>query len=159
MKALAGNRNIAGLWAGCLWLVACLLAGCASSNQNATSAAFVEWRGDAPDWSVLPRATVAKIKSYGQSVRVPEQRPFPMSEAAERAYSEGYREGYAYAFVTGNLCVSDEIPRADESATQQAKVLGWFDSISAGGLASIMRVADSHLKAMPRASSNRQSNP
>lgn len=144
--------------AGCLLLAAGFLIGCSSSSGNGTNAASARVQNIDPNSTLaaLPRETMAEIESFSQRVSVPDSMPFSRTEDSGRAYSEWYRKGYAFAFVTGTECLRDQVSRDNQPEIERAKVLGWFDGNSAGGLARRLKEIDS---AVGRVRSNRLNNP
>ena len=106
--------------------------------------------------SALPEETIDEIESFSQNVSVPDSIPFPRNGEVGRAYSEWYRKGYAFAFVTGTECLRDQVSRESQPEVERAKIMGWFDGNSAGGLARRLREIDS---AVGRVRSNRPNNP
>ena len=143
---------------GCALFAACLLVSCSSSSRNGTHATSVSVQSIDPKSTLaaLPRETIDEIESFSQSVAVPDSTPFRRNEEAGRAYSEWYRKGYAFAYVTGLEYLRDQVSRDNQPEVERAKMLGWFDGNSAGGLARSLKEIDS---AVGRIRSKRPNNP
>ena len=143
---------------GGVLFAACLLVGCSSSGRNGTNATIIPVQSIDPKSTLaaLPRETIDKIESFSQSMTMPDSIPFPRNEEGSRAYSEWYRKGYAFAYVTGTECLRDQVSRDNLSEVERAKMLGWFDGNSAGGLARRLSEIDS---AVGRVRSNRLNSP
>lgn len=127
---------------GCVLFAACWLGSCSSSTRTGTTATSASVPGidSKSSLAALPRETIDEIELFSQSVTVPDSMPFSRNEEAGRAYSEWYRKGYAFAYVTGTECLPDQVSRDNQPEVERAKMLGWFDGNSAGGLA--RRLAD-----------------
>ena len=142
----------------------CLLAtlgllGCSSSSKSASSSRSVTGQQNSDPTSalsVLPKETIARIESTSAGVALPISRPFETNSELSRVYSEWYRKGYAFAFVTGNEQLRDQVSRAELPETERVKILGWFDGNSAGGLARRLNDIDS---AVGRVMTNRSHTP
>ena len=143
---------------GFVLFAGCLLVSCSSSSRNGTNASIASVQRSDPKSTLaaLPRETTDEIESFSQSVIVPDSIPFSRNEEAGRAYSEWYRKGYAFAYVTGTECLRDQVSRDNQAEVERAKMLGWFDGNSAGGLARRLKEIDS---AVGRVKSNRLNNP
>jgi hypothetical protein len=143
---------------GCLLFAACLLVSCSSSSRNAMNAASASVQSVDPrsTLAALPRETTDEIELFSQSVTVPGSMPFSGNEEAGRAYAQWYRKGYAFAYVTGTECLRDHVSRDNQPEVDRARMLGWFDGNSAGGLARRLKEIDS---AVGRVRSNRPNNP
>lgn len=143
---------------GCLLFVLCLLVSCSSSSRNATNATSASVQSIDPQATLaaLPKETTDEIELFSQSVAVPGSIPFSGNEEAGRAYSQWYRKGYAFAYVTGTECLRDQVSRDNQPEAERAKMLGWFDGNSAGGLARRLKEIDS---AVGRVRSNRPNAP
>lgn len=145
----------------------CVLTACVTLALSAT-VAFGDGAATLPDvtgrrsnypestLSALPKETIAEIESTGASVVLPASIPFGTNSQLSQVYSEWYRKGYAFAFVTGMGHLPDQISRQDQPEVEQAKVLGWFDGNTAGRLAKRLKDIDSALGGIR---SNRLKNP
>jgi len=142
----------------CVLFVACLLVSCSSSNRNGTNTTGTSVQSIDPKstLSALPRESIDEIESFSQRVTVPDTVPFSGNEEAGRAYSEWYRKGYAFAYLTGTEYLRDQVSRDSQPETERAKMLGWFDGNSAGGLARRLKAIDS---AVDGVRSHRSNNP
>ncbi len=139
-------------WSGIIWVlvVVCLL-GCArSSKSDLESTNITGQPSNYPDseLSGLPSETIAKIESFSVKVAVPTSIPFGSNEELGRVYSEWYRKGYAFAFVTGRPHLRDWLYRDDR--LERVKALGWFDGNSAGGLAKRLEDIESAMVGLRR---------
>lgn len=143
---------------GFVLFAACLLVSCSSSSRNSTNvtSASVQSIDPKSTLAALPRESIEEIELFSQSVTVPGSVPFSGNEEASRAYSEWYRKGYAFAYVTGTECLRDQVSRDNQPEAERAKMLGWFDGNSAGGLARRLKEIDS---AVGRVRSNRSNSP
>ena len=102
--------------------------------------------------AALPDQRVVEITSFSSKVSVPDVIPWPKGSEAGLVYEQWYRVGYAFAFVTGEQWLRDQVSRRDKLETERAKFRGWFDGNSAGGLAKRLSDAES---AMGQIMSNR----
>jgi hypothetical protein len=116
-------------------VVVCLLGCTRSAKSKLGSTNTTGQQSNYPDSALsgLPSETIAKIESFSVNVSVPDSIPFGNNEELRRVYSEWYRKGYAFAFVTGTEHLRDQRYRNDR--LERAKALGWFDGNGAGGLA------------------------
>jgi len=123
--------------ANCLFAFACLL-GCSSPRARDFSSQV-----GYPDsaLSALPIKVAEELNAFSSTVTLPQPIRFKDTEELGRVYSEWYRKGYAFAFITGKAHVREWSDRAD--TFENAKSLGWFDGNSAGGLARRQRDVDS----------------
>jgi hypothetical protein len=115
-----------------------LLAGCSSSpTADQNTADTTSRRTNYPEsaFTTLSPEILTRIDSFAVGVPSPNTIPFTDDEALRDVYSQWYRKGYAFAFVTGAGHLRDQISRHDLPKVEQAKILGWFDGNSAGRLA------------------------
>ena len=114
------------------------LAGCSSSptadpNTSDTTGRRTNYPESA--FASLSTETINRIDSCASNTPLPDPTPFAGDEALRDVYSQWYRKGYAFAFVTGAGHLRDQISRHDLPKEEQVKILGWFDGNSAGRLA------------------------
>ena len=117
-------------------LVAALL-GCANPLEQAHPAA--KSRADPGSgledaFAGLPGETLAAVNAYIATVSVPEISSFRNNAELAQAYSDGYRKGYAFAYVTGKGYLRDQASQQGRSELDNTRLLGWFDGNNAGRL-------------------------
>jgi hypothetical protein len=96
--------------------------------------------------SALPSQTAAEIDSYSTNVVVPNRTGFEDSQEARNTYIAWFQKGYAYAYISGNEWMRDQVSRRDRPIEERAKFQGWFDGNSAGGFARRMAEAEAAVK-------------
>ena len=120
-----------------IFLLTIGLVGCASSRKRSHDATNVDGLlNDDPVLvlQALSNEVVANIRAYGLQVSVPERNPFVDDESLSQVYTEWYRTGYAFAFVTGVPRMRDQVSREARPGLDRAKFSGWFDGNDAGRL-------------------------
>jgi len=130
-----------------------LLTGCSSRLKSDLDATHVKPQSNRyPEsaLSELARETFASVESFSANVAVPESPPFESNKQLNQLYCEWYRRGYAFAYVTGQQHIPDWSYHEDKA--ERAKLTGWFDGNSAGGLARRLKDIDS---AVDRVMTNR----
>jgi len=135
-----------------------LLAGCSSSGRNGANPETASAQSIDPKSTLaaLPKELADHIESFSQSMIVPDSMPLSAKEELSRVYSEWYRKGYAFAYVSGTECLRGQVPLDYQPDAERAKILGWFDGNSAGGLARRLKEIDS---ALDRVKASRADNP
>ena len=93
--------------------------------------------------SSLPSNELAAIKTYSTNISTPRSNQFAANPEAEASYSEWYKAGYAYAYVTGSHWLYPPQLRRknedNESLSETAKHVGWFSGNSDGYLAGLKK--------------------
>ncbi len=83
--------------------------------------------------SGLSPQALAQVYNVSTNVVVPDQVTFGNGEELRKIYSQWYRLGFAFAYVTGVEHLRDWAYRP--TVYERAKVAGWYDGNSAGALA------------------------
>ncbi len=123
-------------WAGyAIWVLVCLLGCSGPTNNNIRVPSPTGPPKKYPEsaLSALSPQALAQVYTVSTNVVVPEQVPVPEGPELRKIYSDWYRLGFAFAYVTGVKHLRDWGYRS--TVYERAKIAGWYDGNSAGALA------------------------
>ena len=115
-------------------MTAVALIGCSTGNRQ-EEFRQTQTVGRSPE-SALRQVTpnqAAEIEAMAIDVQFPVPSLWTTNRQLAVIYSDWYRKGYAYAFVTGIQQLRDQYYR--DSTSDRAKFDGWYNGNGAGGLA------------------------
>jgi hypothetical protein len=115
-------------------LSAVALIGCSTGNRQ-DEIKNTQTVGRSPEFVLrqVTAAQAAEIESISVNAQVPTFNPWKTNQQLAIIYSEWYRKGYAYSFVTGIQQLRDWQYR--DSTSERARLDGWYNGNGAGGLA------------------------
>ncbi len=109
------------------------LTGCSTGNPDVGPKKTQEVRSPESALREVTAAQAAEIESIAADLQAPTSNRWNTNQQLAEVYSEWYRKGYAYAFVTGIQQLRDQQYR--DSTSDRAKFDGWYNGNGAGGLA------------------------
>lgn len=137
------------IWSGVVVGLVLMLSGC-SIAKTSDSGSRVAGQSETVQIDSLMAALSSKkageIEAVASKVPLPDKLPFPENPELRKIYSDWFRNGYAYAILSGAESLRDQVAR--NSDRERAKAAGWFDGNSAGSLARRSKEMETTIKAL-----------